>query len=178
MSAAAAPAGAPRKVLVVGIGNPDRGDDGIGAAVAERLAGRLPDDVTLLARRSDMLALIHDWEGFDALVCIDAAAPMGAPGRVHRFDLAHDELPRELAFASSHALGLAEAIELARTLSLAPAEIVVYAVEGVSFDGGAPLSAVVAEAAPDVAGRVIEEVARLRRDRPSPAKFRTAAAFA
>lgn len=47
----------PRNVLVVGLGNPDCGDDGIGALVALSLAGRLPADVPVVVRSGDMLAL-------------------------------------------------------------------------------------------------------------------------
>ena len=62
-----------RRVLVVGIGNPDRGDDAVGPAVVQVLAERLPDDVLMRTRSGNMLALIDDWAGFDAVVCIDAA---------------------------------------------------------------------------------------------------------
>ena len=85
------------KVLVACLGNPDRGDDGVGAAVARALAGRLRDGAALVVRSGDMLALIDEWTGFDAVVCVDAAAPMdaplGAPGHIRRVDLARDELP-------------------------------------------------------------------------------------
>ena len=147
--------------MVIGLGNPDRGDDGVGARVAEMLRGRLPEGVTIIARRGDMLALIDDWRGCDALVCIDASAPMGVPGRIRRIDLASTELPPDLARASSHAFGVADAIALARSLHLAPREIVLYAVEGMSFDGLSPLSPEVAAAVDDVADRVIAEVERL-----------------
>lgn len=153
-----------RKVLVVGLGNPDRGDDGIGPAVAHMLAERLPFDVTVLARGGDVLSVILDWDGYDALVCIDAAAPLTAPGRIHRLGPA-DALPAEPAGPSSHALGLADAIALARMLQIAPAEIVVYAVEGACFDTGAPLTPQVAAAAASVADQVAAEVGRLRGER-------------
>lgn len=152
-----------RRVLVACLGNPDRGDDGIGALVAKSLAGRLPADAALLTRRGDMLSLIEDWACFDALVCVDAAVPMGAPGRIHRIDLAMDELPADMALTSSHAFGLGEAIRLASALQCAPQEIIIYAVEAYCFDGGAPMTAEVAAAAPDVSRRIVAEVDRLIR---------------
>jgi hydrogenase maturation protease len=155
--------GAPCKVLVVGMGNPDRGDDGVGALVVRSVAGRLPADVSLVVRSGDALSLIEDWAGFDALVCVDAATPVTMPGRIHRIDLASDQLVREMSFASSHAFGVAEAIELARTLGLAPREMVIYTIEGASFDRGASITPEVAAAAEEVAGRVVAEVERLRR---------------
>jgi hydrogenase maturation protease len=153
---------ASRRVLVVGLGNPDRGDDGIGAIVARRLKGRLPTDVAIVVRSGDMLSLIEDWANFDALVCVDAAAPMGAPGRIHRIDLATGELPQDISTTSSHGLGIADAVRLARALHLAPRDIIVYAVEGRCFNGGAPVTPQVTAAAGDVADRVVSEVARLR----------------
>lgn len=151
------------RVLVIALGNPDRGDDGIGPAVAARLEGRLPPGVALLVRRGDLLGLIEDWAGVAALVCVDAAAPLGEPGRIRRLDLATDELTRELSLASSHGFGLAEAVELARVLGLAPLRIVVYAVEGCRFTGGTALSAAVAAAVAETAERILAEVGRLLR---------------
>jgi hydrogenase maturation protease len=154
---------APRKVMVIGLGNPDRGDDGVGARVAEMLRGRLPAGVAIVARRGDMLALIDDWKGCDALVCIDASAPMGMPGRVRRIDLASSDLPPDLARSSSHAFGVADTIALARSLQLAPREIILYAVEALSFDALSPLTPAVAAAVDDVTDRVVAEVERLKR---------------
>ena len=51
----------PPKILVVAIGNPDRADDGVGALVATRLAGRLPSDVALVGLTGDILSVIEDW---------------------------------------------------------------------------------------------------------------------
>jgi hydrogenase maturation protease len=152
----------PRRVVVLGLGNPDRGDDGVGAIVAGNLVGRLPADVEILTRSGDMLSLVEDWTAFEAAVCIDASASNGAPGRIHRVDLTSDALPREIALASSHAFGLADAVDLARVLRCAPKRIVVYAIEGRCFEGGAPLSQEVAAAVAAVVEQVVVEVDRLR----------------
>lgn len=153
------------KILVVGIGNPDRGDDAVGAIVAQKLAGRLPPDVAQLVRSSDLLSLMEDWAGFDALVCIDAAAPMGAPGRIRRIDLATDELPPKTPVTSCHAFSLVDAIRLGRILRRAPQNIIVYAVEGSRFDAGTPMTDEVAAAASEAARRVTAEVQQLLRRR-------------
>jgi hydrogenase maturation protease len=162
MTATVGQALVPRRVLVVGLGNPDRGDDGIGAIVAHRLAGRLPSDVAVVVRSGDMLSLIEDWAGFDALVCVDAAAPIGTPGRVHRIDLATTDLPQGISNTSSHGFGIADAIGLARSLHLALQDIIVYAVEGRCFDGGAPMTPEVMAAAGETAKCIVAEVSRLR----------------
>jgi len=153
---------AARKVLVACIGNPDRGDDGIGALVAEKLAGRLAAGTELAVRSGDMLSLIEDCAGADALVCVDAAAPMDEPGRIHRIDLAAEELPGELLATSTHGFGLAGAIGLARTLACAPPDIVIYGIEGSCFDAGAPMTPEVAAAAEAAAALIADEVRRLQ----------------
>ena len=94
MTGTAAHPAAPRKLLVVGIGNPDRGDDAFGALVVQGLYGRLPADVRVIECRGDVLGLIEDWSGCDGLVCIDAAAPLGRPGRIRRIDLDTGPLPQ------------------------------------------------------------------------------------
>lgn len=156
----------PAKVFVVGLGHPDRGDDAVGARVARQLRDRLPSDVMVTARRGDVLALIEEWAECDAVVCIDAAAPMGEPGRIHRIDLATEDLPPDISVASSHMLGLPEAIKLARTLGMAPAHIIVYAIEGRCFETGGALTPAVAIAADVATDRIVIEVAGLQNMTP------------
>ena len=143
--------------LVIGIGNRDRGDDAFGPAVAHRLMGRVPSTVRILEHSGDVLALIEDWDGIPSVV-IDAMAPISEPGQVHRFDLTESPLPIGFAPSSSHALGVAETVELARGLGRLPRYLVAYLVEGEQFGTGAPLSLAVAEAVEHVAGRIVSEV--------------------
>ena len=144
--------------LVIGIGNRDRGDDAFGPAVAHRLMGRVPSTVRILERSGDALAMIEDWDGIPSVIVIDAMAPISKPGQVHRFDLTESPLPIGFAPSSSHALGVAETVELARSLGRLPRYLVAYLVEGEQFGTGAPLSLAVAEAAEHVADRIVSEV--------------------
>ena len=156
MSAIAEP-----RVLVIGLGNPDRGDDGVGVRVAEALASDHPPGVALKTRTGDMLGLIDDWDGYERVLCIDAAAPMGAPGRIHRIDTAREPLHTAPGLASSHGIGLSEALALARTIGKAPDVLIVFAVEGVLFEVGAPLTPAVARVVAEVAACVRAEAASL-----------------
>jgi hydrogenase maturation protease len=145
-------------VVVVAIGNPDRGDDGFGPAVAQRLRGRVSSRVRILERSGDALAMIEDWNGVRCAIVIDAMAPISESGRVHRFDLTDSPLPIGLAPSSSHAFGVVETVELARSLGRLPRYLVAYLVEGEQFGTGTPLSLAVAEAVGDVADRIVTEV--------------------
>ena len=162
------PAEAKAKILVAAIGNQDRGDDGAGPLVAAKLSGRLPAEARLVVRSGDMMSLIEDWAGFDTVIFVDAAAARGEPGRIHRIDLAEENLPPDLSLPSSHAFGVAETIELARVLEIAPKEIIVYAIEGASFEPGAPFTPAVLASAAEVAERIASEVCFLLSSTAAP----------
>jgi hydrogenase maturation protease len=144
--------------LIIGIGNPDRGDDGVGHAVVRRLEGRVPPDVALLRRSGEAATLVDDLAGAAAVWLIDAAGSAGAPETIRRFDAAAGALPSALGGVSSHGFGLAQAIELARTLGTLPESCVVYAIEGSCYDPGRPLTPEVARAAATVAERILAEL--------------------
>jgi hydrogenase maturation protease len=147
--------------LVVGIGNPDRGDDGIGPLVARRLVGRAPPEVTIIERAGDTLALIDDWTGYEIVILIDAAAPGANPGSIYRIDLLTTQLPADISFSSTHAFGVGNAVGLARTLGLLPRSLVVYAIEGANFEPGVHLSPSVAAAVEKVVAHVVAELGLL-----------------
>jgi len=154
------------KILVLCLGNPDRGDDAIGSAVAQALEGRLPAPTQLQTRSGDMLSLIEDWEGVDALICVDATAPLDEPGRIRRFDVTKEGLPVELGSVSSHAFGLGQVIALAQSLRLAPAQIIVYGIEGQCFEAGAPISPGPLAAILPATEQVLAEASKLIEEAP------------
>jgi hydrogenase maturation protease len=150
---------------VVGVGNPWRSDDAVGLVVARRLQGVLPGDVEVLERAGEPTGLIDAWEGADAVWLVDAVSSGAAAGTVHRLDASEQPLPAELFRASTHHVGLAEAVELARALDRLPRHIVLYGIEGASFEAGGDLTPEVDLAAETVARAVREEVERCTRRR-------------
>jgi hydrogenase maturation protease len=145
--------------VVIGIGNPDRGDDAAGLAVARRLAARRPAGVTVVEAGGGACGLLDAWRGGDAVVVVDATSGAGRPGSVHRYEVGRRPLPSAFRHASTHSLGLAAAVELARALGELPRRLVVVGLEGRDFEPGAPLSAEVEqalEAAVEVVTREID----------------------
>jgi hydrogenase maturation protease len=157
------------RMLVVGIGNPDRGDDGIGPLIVRRLLGLVSPDVAIIERTGDALALIDDWAGRDAVILVDAAVSGATPGSVHRIDLLRDALPPELSLSSTHAFGVAQSVGLAGALGLLPAHVIAFAIEGANFDPGAPISPGVAAAADEAVTRIAAELQRLEGEAASHA---------
>lgn len=145
--------------LVIGIGNPMRGDDGAGPAVVERL-GRLALTGTAVTRQSgEGLLLIESWKEVEQVIVIDALSPAGAPGTVRRIDVGEVALPEDFQTTSTHGFGLGAAIELSRALGQLPASTVVFGVEGIDFSLGSGLSPAVAAAVPELVEAVAEEAA-------------------
>ncbi|MFJ1704956.1 hydrogenase maturation protease [Kitasatospora sp. NPDC088346] len=154
------------RVTVIGVGNEYRRDDGAGWAVVALLAERagrmpLPGRPALVVCDGDPARLISHWDGAELAVVVDAAhAHPGQPGRVHRLELSGGPLARSEGAASSHGLGLGDAVELARELDRLPRRLVVYAVEGADCSPGTGLSAPVRAAVERLAERIVARLAQ------------------
>ncbi len=118
------------KTLVLGLGNPILGDDGVGLRVAEEVESRVDQrDITVVDTSLSGLSLLDVLAGYDKAIIIDAVQTVeGKPGQIYRLD------PEALDFtrhaASPHDVNFATALELGKRLGLAlPREIVIFAVE-------------------------------------------------
>jgi hydrogenase maturation protease len=143
---------------VICVGNAYRGDDAAALEVAKLLQGTLPEGAELLEREGEPTALMDAWEAAEAVWLVDAVHSGAPSGTVHRLDAGEQELPAGLFRASTHAFGLAEAVELARALGRLPARTIVFGIEGARFEAGDELSSEVAAAVPEVAEALRREV--------------------
>jgi hydrogenase maturation protease len=144
--------------LFVGFGHRLRRDDAAGLVAAARLreagaGGAVAFDVAEVC--SDGTHLLERWEGRDSVTVIDAVRSGAAPGTVHCFEAGERPLPAVFGRSSTHHLGLAAAIELARVLGRLPRRLVVLGIEGADFGMGEGLT-------PAVDGAVDRVVAALR----------------
>jgi len=128
------------KVLVIGIGNAYRRDDGAGLVVASRLRDQSSSSLRILEHNGEGTDLMNCWEGADAVILLDAVHSDAKPGTLHRWDAGLRPLPTRAFRGSSHAFSLAEAIEMARVLRRLPQRLIVYGVEGRDFKAGTGLS--------------------------------------
>ena len=136
-----------RTVAVIGVGNRFRGDDAAGLEVVGRLADlHRPPEIGVLTHEGEGVGLLECWDGADAAVLVDCMRSGAAAGTLRRLDATSEAAALPLRGTSSHALGVGEAIELARSLGMLPDTVIVYGVEGSSFETGAGLSDAVAEA--------------------------------
>lgn len=144
--------------LVIGIGDPDRGDDAAGLEVARRLRARALPEAVVRECSGSASCLLEAWQGRSRVVLVDAASGAGRAGKVHRFEAHREPVPTGLLHASSRSWGVAEAVEMARSLGQLPPWAVVYAIEGRSFEPGRGLSPSVRRAVERVEKRILREI--------------------
>lgn len=150
-------------VVVIGIGNTFRRDDGVGIAVADEIARRAPGNVGVVCGTGEPAAMLDAWGGARLAVVVDAATGADSqPGRIRRCGI--DEVAVG-AGLSSHAVSLRQTCELGGTLDRLPERLVVFTVAAADTGHGVGLTPAVAAAVPAVVAAVLAEVAAAIRQR-------------
>ena len=142
-------------MVVIGVGNPLRGDDAAGIAVVRRLRPR--SGVRVLQQDGEAATLVEALRDASAALVVDAASG-AAPGKVWLWNASAQPLPQGLLGCSTHGLGVAEGIELARALGEMPQSCLVYALEGACFETGAAMSEAAQNAVTEAVSRIEAEL--------------------
>jgi len=145
------------KTLVIGIGNPWRGDDDAGLEVARRLREWQPAHLDIVESDGDLTQLLELWRLYSRVVLVDALHSGAEAGSIVSFQAERTPLPAERWRFSTHGLGLCEAVEMARTLGQLPDRLQVFAIEGKDFSTGARISPEVVQACTSLAERILQE---------------------
>ena len=162
--ATCAPDSAAREaVVVIGVGNSLRHDDGAGPEVVRRLGpAAAAAGIAARALEGETLGLLDVWAGARAVVLVDTTRSGAPPGTIHRLDVSSQPLPGELRGSSStHAIGVREGIELARTLGRLPRRVLLLGVEGRRFDAGTGFSREVEAALEELTQATLREARAL-----------------
>jgi hydrogenase maturation protease len=150
------------KVLILGLGNPFRGDDGVGPAVIALLHNQdLLPDVVAVDGGTPGLETVLIWQGYERVIIVDAAEMGLDPGQWKRFlpDEAALPVAKESMQSTIHSAGLAEALALAEALDMLPDELVFYSVQPAFTGWTADMTAPVAAAVPALCSAISNELA-------------------
>jgi hydrogenase maturation protease len=157
-------------VLILGIGNTLRSDDGIGVCVMEALCRC--DDNRLRRRGARFcdggtlgLSLLPTLETANDVIVIDAADIGVEPGTVRSFEGEAMDAQLGGKKQTSHEVALADLMAAARLLGQQPARRALVAIQPGSTDWGAEPSAVVAAAIPEACRAVFSLLDRWNHDR-------------
>jgi hydrogenase maturation protease len=146
-----------RRMKLIGVGNLLRRDDSAGLVVADKLAAAIGDQISIETCNGEGIDLINHFRDLSAVILVDAVHSGAPPGTVHQIDATTETVPTSFFSYSTHAFGVAEAIELARILGKLPDDVVIFGIEGSDFSPGEGLTTAV-EAASD---RVVESLRNL-----------------
>lgn len=143
--------------LVIGLGNRDRGDDAAGLLVGRAVAEAALPGVEVI-EQVDPIDLVLGW-GDHSWAIVSDAVVSGAPAGTVVVAEIGDVGPgsrtwARLGLGGTHAFGLAEAVELSRSLGRLPARVTMVGVEAADVTPGAGLSPEVARAVPEAVERV------------------------
>ena len=135
----------PGTALVIGLGNPLMGDDGIGLAALDRLRDgwRLPPSVELIDGGTWGLTLMPSIESAGQVLLLDAVRAGREPGTLTALE--GSELPRMLGLKlSPHQIDLREVLALLELRGTSPATMVCLGLEPASIEMRTGLSREVA----------------------------------
>jgi len=122
------------------------------------LRERVGSHVVVRGLEGEPVSLVDMLDGAEEMFFVDAVRSGAEPGTIHRIDATDDPLPTAVSAASTHTLGVGDAIELARALGRLPSRVVLYGIEAESLAAGEDLSPAVEAAVAEVVERLLTEL--------------------
>jgi hydrogenase maturation protease len=155
--------GEPRGILILGVGNLLRKDDGVGVQAVQRLqALPLPGGVTVVDAGTAGVGLVDILEGYERAVIIDAADMGLQPGSVAKFRPEATQFRTPDFQLSMHSADVAGALELARALGRQLPELAVIGVQPRDTTWGTEMSVEVLAEMRHIVDLVLEEIGYCR----------------
>ena len=148
------------RTLVLGLGNPLMGDDGVGLAALRELTRRyeLPEGVDLLEGGTAGLTLLAHLEGYTRILIADCAALGRTPGQAVRID--RSQLGAAFSQClSPHELGLNDLLGALELLGERPEQVTVIGMEPGSLEMNLELSDPVSKGLPAMVAVIAKELA-------------------
>ncbi len=149
-----------RDTLILGVGNPLRGDDALGVLVVQQLQARtdLPPHVTVIDGGTEGIGLIPVMETYRRVIVVDAVMMDLPAGSIRRFTWNDVQLSSVGQPLSLHQSDLTATLLLAEALDSLPPELVIYGVQPHNTEWDHPLSQAVERALPILVEALIHEV--------------------
>ncbi len=147
-------------VIVLGLGNLLRRDEGLGIRALERLREcyTLPDTVQLVDGGTLGLELLSYLEGAERVLILDAALTNGPPGTLLR--VAGEQVPSFFGMrTSAHEVALADLLAVMKLRGTEPRDLVVWGMQPAALELGWELSEPVAAYLDTLVAAVVTELA-------------------
>lgn len=147
------------ETVVLGVGSPLMGDDGLGVAVVELLRERWDgtSELAILDGGTWGMRILPFIDSADRLIIVDAIRNGGPPGAFVRLE--KDEIPRHLRQkVSPHQIELGEVLAVAELRGTFPSEAVALGLEPASVELRDGLSDVVTGALPELVDAIEQQL--------------------
>ena len=147
------------RMVVLGVGNTLRADEGIGVRVVVALERdyALPAGVTAIDAGTSSMEMLEDLSHLDFLLVVDAIVAGKPPGTLVR--LTGDEVPvffrRNL---SPHGIGLSDVLAALEFMGTEPRETVIIGVQPLSLELSTELTPTIAQRLPELVAQVVAEL--------------------
>jgi len=143
-------------IMILGLGNPILGDDGIGCSVSELIGSRIGEDsgITVLSASVSPIRLLDEISGFERLIIIDSITT----GLVEPGELLEIQFPVNSSTpVSVHHFSIDQILSIGNALGLSmPEHIKVYGIEIIRPEEyGSSLSPVISKRLPEIAEEII-----------------------
>ena len=144
-----------QEITIIGLGNPLRGDDGVGVAVIEALGReKLAPSVKLVNAGQAGLGLVGILDTAERAVIVDCAEMGLPPGSVRTFG--EDDIRVEAWSESVHNARAGTALEIARALGSLPSGTRIVGVQPGQMSWGLGLSSEISRAVPKAVKAVLD----------------------
>lgn len=153
-----------KSTIVIGLGNPLMGDEGIGTALVGALAGlaeagKLPhDDIEYLDGGCGGMYLLHSIAERKKVIMIDCARMGLEPGTLRRFTPDDVNTVKQMTHLSLHEVDILRVIELAKLIGQCPAEIVIFGIEPALIAAQMHLTDTLQSRVPDYLAALVSEL--------------------
>lgn len=146
------------QIAIIGCGNPNRSDDGVGPRVIQLLKDQtLPGEVGLFDAGTDGMAVMYKARGVSRLIIVDARQPEGAPGSLYDVPGEVLQAPPPQSF-TLHDFRWDHALYAGRRIYGAefPSDVRVFLIEAATLELGLGLSPEVAQCAERLAEQIVQ----------------------
>lgn len=127
-------------VLIIGVGNIQRGDDAAGLLVAQALVAKRLPSLAVEESSGEIAAIVELLQSADDVIIVDAMRSGKPAGTALWIEPLRASAQAGATTSSTHGFGVAQAIELLKALDKLPQRIRILGIEGQYFALGAPVS--------------------------------------
>ena len=151
------------KIMLIGIGHPDRGDDALGSILLENIKAKVENTLATQHILGDMAQLIDCFEHYHIVIIIDAIVTRQKPiGTCYRFENEAILPISHGVTTSTHSFDLGQTLQLAKNLGVLPNKLILYGIEVGHFEHGKPMSEAVTASLSDLEQSILKEIRNLQ----------------